>query len=332
MRFQKDYILRQSGWIMGAGLICTVLVGFIIFALVTGKLRRLTAAMESFRRSNFNEKILFTTQAQGSNADGDEIDRLGATYNEMVEHLTRQFRKLQSSEEERRDLIANVSHDLRTPLAALRGYLETLLIKEGSLSGQERRNYLEIATRQGERLTTLVTRLFELAKLDARQIVLNREAFQLGELVEDVVQKFSLSAKQREVEMRTRILDHDPFVIGDIGLIERVLENLIENALRYTPAGGEVELALTQRDGQMVLAVTDTGVGIADEDLPHIFDRFFRADKNRTGDGGSAGLGLAIVKSILALHGANIEVTSRRGEGTRFSFALATVPSAIRPG
>ncbi len=327
-RFQQGYILRQSGWIMGAGLICALLVGFIIFALVTGKLRRLAAAMDTFRRSNFNEKVLFRGTRSGDS--GDEIDRLGATYNEMVEHITRQFRELQNSDEERRELIANVSHDLRTPLAALRGYLETLLMKEGTLSEQERRNYLEIATRQGERLTTLVARLFELAKLEGGQVEPNREAFQLGDLIEDIAQKFGLAAKQREVEIRTEIPGGDPFVLGDIGLIERVLENLIENALRHTPAGGKISLALAPGEKKVTVEISDTGAGIAHEDMPHIFNRFYRGDKSRRQHTGNAGLGLAIVKSILSLHGSEIDVTSSRGEGASFRFALPLAEGAAR--
>lgn len=327
-RFRQGYILRQSGWVVGAGMICALLVGSVIFLLITGKLRRLSAAMDSFRRSNFNEKVLFRGSRSGDS--GDEIDRLGATYNEMVEHITRQFRDLQNSDEERRELIANVSHDLRTPLAALRGYLETLLMKEDSLSEQERRNYLEIAIRQGERLTTLVARLFELAKLEGGQIEPNPEAFQLGDLIEDIAQKFGLAAKQREVEIRTGIPNDDPFVLGDIGLIERVLENLIENALRHTPAGGRISLALVPGEKKVTVEINDTGVGIAQEDLPHIFDRFYRGDKSRRQHTGNAGLGLAIVKSILALHGSEIDVTSSRGEGASFRFAL-TVAAGTPP-
>lgn len=321
-RFRQGYLLRQSGWVMGAGLICALLVTSIVFALITGKLRRLSVAMNSFRRSNFKEKILF--QSSKSPVGSDEIDRLGETYNEMVEHITSQFRELQNSDEERRELIANVSHDLRTPLAALRGYLETLLMKEDTLSENERHNYLEIATRQGERLTTLVSRLFELAKLEGGQVVLNREMFQLGDLIEDVAQKFGLAASQRTVEIGTCIPDNDPFVFGDIGLIERILENLIENALRHTPAGGSISLTLIAEEKQVAVEISDTGSGIAQEDLPHIFNRFYRGDKSRRQHTGNAGLGLAIVKSILALHGSEIDVISPLGQGACFRFTLPT--------
>lgn len=312
---RQNYILPLGLWVVGSGLLVAMMGGMLIFSLLTRRLGKLAAAMEAFQRDAAGNAAPIVN-------DGDEIDRLSKAFDQLSARIDSQMRALQQTDRMRQEFLANISHDLRTPLAALRGYLETLLLKEGSLTEQERHNYLEIATRQSERLTVLVARLFELVKLDARHVELNREAFQLGDLVADVAQKFELAAERNSVRLVTRVPDDDPFVIGDIGLIERVLENLIENALRYTPAGGRVELALMPRDGQVVLAVSDSGAGIADEDLPHIFDRFFRADKNRTGDGASAGLGLAIVKSILALHGARIEVASRRGEGTRFYFAL----------
>ena len=222
----------------------------------------------------------------------------------------------------RRDLIANVSHDLRTPLAALHGYLETLLMKGDSLPADRRRSYLETAARQSEHLGTLIAELFELVKLDFRGFEIHPEPVQLGELAQDVLQKFVLAAEQKGIALRAEIASQLPAVVADIGLIERALDNLIGNALRHTPSGGVVSLAVTPGDGCVQVRVADTGSGIPEAEIPRIFERFYRVDKSRTTGTGGAGLGLAIVKRILDLHGAAVTVKSAPNEGAAFTFAL----------
>jgi predicted ATPase/signal transduction histidine kinase len=222
----------------------------------------------------------------------------------------------------RRELIANVSHDLRSPLASLRGYLETLLLKGPVLAEVDRRSYLEIALRQAQHLQTLISELFELARLDFVGYRIEAEAVQLGELMRDVVQKFTLTAKAQEVALQ---LDLDPelgLARADIGLIERVLSNLLENALAHTAPGGRIELAVRTQDARVLLSVSDNGSGIADADLPRVFERFFRTDKARARNTKGSGLGLAIVKRIVELHGSEIRVESSVDRGTRFWFEL----------
>jgi len=222
----------------------------------------------------------------------------------------------------RGDLIANVSHDLRTPLALLRGYLETLLMKEDSLTAKRRRTYLEIAARQSKHLSTLVSELFELARLDFKGFQISPETFQLGELAQDVLKKFELAGEKKGISLEAEIRPALPFVRGDIGLIERVLDNLIDNAFKYTPAGGKISLSLVPKDGQVEVKVSDTGTGIPADEIPHIFERFYRADKSRTAYSQGAGLGLAIAQRIVNLHGSEIAVESTPKAGTSFSFAL----------
>src|SRR5262249_12973234 len=210
----------------------------------------------------------------------------------------------------RRDLIANVSHDLRTPLAALHGYLETLLVKGASLSPEQRNGYLETAVRQSERLGILIGELFELVKLDFKGFEIHPEPVQLGELAQDVLQKFSLLAEGKRIALHADIGPGLPSVHADIGLMERVLENLIDNALRHTPAGGAVSVAVRPSGERVQVRVADTGSGIPPAEVPHIFERFYRVDKSRAARTGGAGLGLAIVKRIMDLHAARIEVES----------------------
>jgi signal transduction histidine kinase len=222
----------------------------------------------------------------------------------------------------RRDLIANVSHDLRTPLAALHGYLETLLVKGASLSEGQRRSYLETAVRQSQHLGTLIAELFELVKLDFRGYEIHPEPVQLGELAQDVLQKFALLAEQKNVALKVDIGPGLPSVQADIGLMERVLENLIDNALRHTHGGGAVSVAVWPEAGRVHVRIADTGSGIAPAEIPQIFERFYRVDKSRASSTGGAGLGLAIVKRIVDLHGARIEVASAPGQGAAFFFDL----------
>lgn len=222
----------------------------------------------------------------------------------------------------RRELIANVSHDLRSPLASLRGYLETLLLKEGMLPEADRRSYLEIALRQSQQLQTLISELFELARLDFAGYRIDAEPVQLGELARDVAQKLGLAAQTKEVALDLEIEPELGLALADIGLIERALTNLIENALAHTPAGGRIVLAVHSKGERVAVRVADNGGGIAAVDLPRIFERFYRADKARRRDAQGSGLGLAIVKRVVELHGSEIHVESEPGRGTSFWFEL----------
>jgi len=322
------YILRQSGWIIAAGLICALLAGLILFAAVTAKLRRLASAMDAFRRGHFSERVLFAPEETEAE---DEIDRLGALFNEMAERIVAQLRELEQTDSQRRDLVAAVSHDLRTPLASMRGYIDTLLLKDETLSAAERRTYLQIAAKQSERLTRLVTELFELAKLETQEVQLAPEPFLLSELIQDVVQKFSLSAENKGITLKAEFPPALPFVLADIALIERVIEKLLENALRFTPAGGSITLALIAGASRVKVRVADTGPGIPSADLPHIFERFYRAEKSRQADSGGAGLGLAIAKRIIDLHGSQITVQSAPDTGTAFCFDLPAASGNSSP-
>jgi signal transduction histidine kinase len=258
----------------------------------------------------------------------DDIDRLGLAFTEMAARIEDQLDRLQRSDAMRRELVANVSHDLRTPLATLQGYIETMLLKEDDLDPQTRRSYLATAIKHCERLSKLVSELLELAKLDSDDIRAQRESFNLSELVQDVVQKFQLLAKEKQITLVTESKKSLPFVNADIGLIERVLENLIENAIHNTPPGGSVRLLLRPQHEDVAVQVSDTGQGIPTEDLSLIFNRFYQLEKSRKSELGHSGLGLAITKKILELHDRTIDVVSTLGSGTTFSFQLPVKPTA----
>jgi two-component system, OmpR family, sensor kinase len=314
---QKSYILRLSIWIAIAGLLFVFLTGLLLFSFLTRRLRKLTTAVESFKESNFNEPAALS--GFFDKHPGDEIDRLGMAFSQMSDRIIEQLNKIKEVDSLRRELVSNVSHDLRTPLTSLHGYLETLSIKGDSLSPQEQKKYLTIAIKHSERLRKLIAELFELAKLDSQEVKLTCEPCHLGELLQDILQKNQITAEKQKINFQTELPENLPFVFIDIGLIERAIQNLIDNSLRYTREGGTVTISLLPEESRITAKFSDNGYGISEEDLPYIFDRYYRAKKD---DSASAGLGLAITKRILELHGSGIKVQSELNVGTTFIFSL----------
>lgn len=220
--------------------------------------------------------------------------------------------------------MSNISHDLRTPLSSIQGYVETVLVRGEAIDAQARATHLRTALRHVELLGKRIADLFELSKLDAGRVEPKQEVFCLAELLQDVVQNYRLAAQQRGVSLSLAAGSHiQAKVLADIAMIERVLQNLIDNALRYTASGGTVVLAIENRGAFMQISVSDTGCGIQTEHLPHIFERYWRTtDAEESGASTSSGLGLAIVKRILDLHGSVVRVHSEFMRGTRFEFLL----------
>lgn len=316
---RDSYILRAALYVVVGAALFGVLAGLWLLFRITRRLRRLDRAMSVFAADDFTRLpplAEFDTESQ------DELGRLGRTFKSMAERIASQVATLKQTDALRRELVANVSHDLRTPIASLQGYLETLLMKADTLSADERNQYLHIAMRHSERLGTLVAELFELAKLESGHTQLHREVFAPGELVQDIVLKYQLPARKAGIHIETDIPASLPFVDADIGLIERVLENLLDNAVRHTPAGGSVKVTLAPDAGQVKVQVADTGDGIPAEELPRLFDRFYQVKKSQREVGDGVGLGLAIVKRILELHAVSIAVYSTLHAGTRFEFSL----------
>ena len=318
-RIKSNHVIRKSLWVILWGVLFALIAAAIILRFITRPLRDLTEVMDKFEQSGLALPQGTAQLAPGKDRP-DEIRQITSTFHTMADRIIEQMRALQRNDAMRRELIANVSHDLRTPLASVRGYLETLHVKAATLSEQERRNYTEIALKQSSALGHLVNELFELAKLDGDQPALLTEPFVLEDLVHDVLQQFELSARERQINLTAVAPDELPLVVADIGMIERVLRNLIDNALRHTPDGGNVTITLAADANGVTLEVADTGCGIAHKDLPRIFERFYRSDRSRGGEH-NAGLGLAICKRILELHGTAISVSSRPG-ATVFGFAL----------
>lgn len=316
---RESYFMRVTGTALLLVLVVTALSGLALFSLLTRRLRRLTETVEAFERGDLSRRVPTRTV--------DEIDRLGISFNRMADTIAANIDRLKEVDRLRRELVANVSHDLRSPLAAIRGYLETILLRDESLSRDELRAYLDVTLRNARSLERLVQELFELSKLETASYQPSFEQVQLAELVQDVVLKLEPHAVAQRVRITTGPPTAVPPVWADIALIERVVTNLIENAIRHTPPDGTIEVGLSGDAGRVRVMVSDSGSGIPAQDLPFIFDRFYRGERSRarsqdpTGTG--AGLGLAIVKRIVELHGGEITVTSEVDAGSRFSFDLA---------
>ncbi len=310
---QQNYILRLGVKTLIISLIAAAIIGLLSIGFLTRRLYRLTKAMTEFSIGNFSQRVC--------NVSDDEIGTAARTFNQMAEMIQRHVDELAAIDSLRRELIANVSHDLRTPLSSMQGYVETVILKDASLTTSERQKYLQTILESTIKLNALVQELFELSKLDARQTLPKPESFSLSELVQDVAQKFHLRAEKNNIQIDTSLPNDLPFVRADIGMIDRVLQNLIENAINYTAANGRITLHVARVEDKLRVDIADTGCGIPARDLASVFDRFYRARSNRSANDGT-GLGLAIVKKILTLHGEDIHVESREHVGTRFYFTL----------
>lgn len=219
--------------------------------------------------------------------------------------------------EAKKEMIANVTHDLRTPVTIMQGYTETLLMRIDSASKEDREDYLKIILENSEKLSILVNQLFDYAKLDVHQIKLEKKPFSIIELLERTKKEYQILASKKEIQLNVHSMADNPIVFADALLIKRVLQNLLDNALTYTPNKGTIDIKILTKGKQVMVEVADSGPGIEDIQKLLIFKRYEK-DKNSRG----AGLGLCIVKKILELHESAIQVNSKLGQGTKFIFSL----------
>ncbi|MFW5450011.1 MAG: sensor histidine kinase [Methylophagaceae bacterium] len=318
----NSFILDSALKVLLVALAAAMLIGLIVFAVQTRRFRILSNVIHSYKADADNENSIMYYPSKANSTN--EIDLLGRQFNQMAEKIDTQIHELKQMDNLRREMVANVSHDLRTPLTTMQGYLETLQLKKSELSEQEREQYLETALSHSQYLGELVEELFELARLDSCESVVNSEAFSMGELVQDITQKYKLRAQQKLIQLEVELDPNTPLIVGDIAMMQRVLENLLENGLRYTPEGGHINISVGLDVDKIRVQVSDSGCGIPAGETSKIFERFYQRDINRS-DSKNAGLGLAIVKRILELHGSVINVRSDVDKGTIFSFYMATV-------
>ncbi|MGE8099591.1 sensor histidine kinase [Pseudomonas fluorescens] len=312
--------LNTALWSIGMVALLCLIAGLTAFTLITRPLRRLTDTVAHFDIDGV--PVAPPSPAPSGPAENlatqDEIAVLDAAFRQMQKRLGEQWRSLTRQDQERRELVANISHDLRTPLASLHGYLETLSLKDASLTPAERRRYLGIALDQSRKVGGLAQSLLELVRLEHGFVQPVLERFSLTDLVQDIFQKFELTAEARHVQLKASFAPNVSAVCADLGLIERVLTNLFDNALRHTPDGGEIDISLVPQGKFVEITVSDSGPGIATELREGLFLRPFNIGGARR-DGG---LGLRIVHRILQLHGREIHLMDVPGQGATFRFSL----------
>jgi len=314
-----SYMLSLGATMFFITLFGALALGLIAIWFMTKKLRNITKQVRRFKEGDYEARIC--------KEDRKDFPVLADTYNEMADTIVANLDELKSVENLRRELIANVSHDLRTPLAIVQGYVETLLIKEDNISKEDRTKYLKTSMSSLERLSTLIAQLFEYSKLEAKQIEPIKEPFFISELAQDVAAKYQILAKEKGIKIHLEEKENLPLVFADVGLVERVIQNLMDNALTYTPKEGEVTIELSSFKESVQIGIKDTGPGIPEEDHSFIFERYRRASRTGKRSKG-AGLGLAIVKKILELHDTSIQVKSKLDEGTAFMFHLPAYSQA----
>jgi signal transduction histidine kinase len=299
-------INRTLLWAGLAGTLAAVALTLILSRRILAPVEALTSAARQMAKGDMSHRVEVQSK--------DEIGELGRAFNTMADELTR-------LEELRRNMVADVAHELRTPLSNIRGYLEAL--RDGVM--EPTAPTLELIHSEAMLLNHLVDDLQELALAEAGQVKLDLQWVDLGQIVSRATEAIRPQAEAKGIGLRTDLPDESPLVNVDRRRVGQVLANLLKNAVTHTPAGGEIAVVAETNETEIEISVIDTGEGIPPEDLPRVFERFYRVDKSRSREMGGAGLGLAIAKHLVEAHGGGISVQSEPGTRTCFTF---TIPSA----
>ncbi len=308
LRFLQDFWWQ----LLVAGAIAAAIALFMARWLARGMtqpLRDMARAARKMETGDYGQRV--------HTASRDEVGQLAEAFNRMSAEL-------EGTERLRRDLVANVSHELKTPISALRAHLENLL------DGVEQadRETLQVMLTQSERLSRLVEQLLDLSRLESGDVPLEREEVPLAPLVSEVLSEIEVSRAGKGVAVQSELAPDLPPVFADRERVHQVLFNLLDNAVRFTPPGGEVTVSASRHDGSCEVRVADTGPGISSEHLPRLFDRFYRVDPARSREDGGTGIGLAIARSVVEAHGGRIWAESEMGKGSVFTFELPVAPAA----
>lgn len=305
-------LLLATVLLLFAGGIAVVLGSFFTTTLID-RIKKLENAAKAIETGDLSTRV----EIPGN----DEVAKLANTFNQMVEKIQRADNKQKELESLRRDLVAWAGHDLRTPLSSIRLLVEAL--SDGYVTDPEDfKNYLAQTKKHVDNLSILIDDLFHVSQLDTGGIPLSLELASLSDLISDTLESFSNLARQNSIILSgSADKNVDPVQI-DVLWLGRAINNLVSNAIRHTPPGGSVNIVARRNDDVISVSVQDSGDGILPDDIPHIFDRFYRGDKSRNRESGGAGLGLAIAKGIIEAHAGNIAVTSQPGKGSTFTFTI----------
>ena len=290
----------------------TALAALVIFRPAQARLRAVEDAARRFGEGDLS--------ARAPAIGGDEVTAVAEAFNRMAGDLAARQAQLVEADRARRQLLADVSHELMTPLTAIRGYAETLALPQFVPSSKEGQRAVRVIQEEGQRIERLVGDLLDLARFEAGGISLSLELVAIDELFERVVERHAQDAQDKGVAVVIDPHDADLRLTADPHRLEQAVQNLASNALRHTPPGGTVRLGASRTPAGIILRVSDSGIGIPAEHLPHVFDRFYKADRSRTQSG--SGLGLSIVKAIVERHGGSVSVGSTPGVETTFEILL----------
>ena len=289
----------------------TTTAALLIFGPVRGRLRSLEDAARRVGRGDLS--------ARAREDGGDEVTALAKAFNQMTQDLQARADQLQAADRTRRLLLADVSHELMTPLTGMRGYLETLSLHAASLDAATRERYLGIIRDETQRMEHIVGDLLDLARLEGGGEAFDVQDVPLEDVFGRVLARHQHAAQEKGITLTADVGAGAEIVAGDPMRLEQALQNLAANAVRHTPRGGSVTLVSYLQDEHVVVQVCDTGAGIAPEHLPHVFDRFYKGDPSRRGQAAGSGLGLSIVKAIVERHAATISAASQHSQGTTFT-------------
>lgn len=319
---ETDQFMQHIYYYIGAaGLVAVILALLVVNRLTRNIVRPLKAMQETagaMARGDYSTLVQVET--------GDEVGHLGLALNSLARDLAKYITELNQMEKLRRDFVANVSHELRSPLTIIRGYNEAIL--DGTIDDPVLvQKYHRLMRDETVRLEHLINDLLDLSRLQAGKLDTNQDKIPLAAVVDSVVNMLKQQAEQKQVTLMDNTKEPLPPVMGNGDRITQLLLIILDNALKYTPPGGTVTVSTFKEDAAVVLQVADTGMGIPAEDLPYIWERFYKVDKSHSRASNGTGLGLAIAEQIIELHQARAEVTSAPGQGTTFTikFPLETV-------
>lgn len=316
----NDRLWLAALW-LGSALAFLLIAMLILLRFFTNPIQRLARDVSNIEAANYS--LTDTKLSNYSTQKSNEVHSLGRSIQAMLTRINEQFKALEEGDKQRKELLTHLSHDLRTPLASLQGFLEVLNQSGEQLSQKEQQEYLQVSLNNCGQLKLLIEQIFELAHLENGEININKETFNLGELIYDCIAKFSLAVNKKGIHLSVEPAICDFPVVADIAKLERVLSNLIDNAIRHTPSGGSIAVHVKRSgDNQLFVHVSDTGVGIKQDELSAIFNPHYQATNSNKAGRQQGGLGLAICRGLLKLMDSEINVHSELGKGTIFSFNL----------
>ena len=311
-------LMREVGRLLslpGTVLLIAATVGVVVVIFAPAR-RRLSALEEAAERLGAGDLT-----ARAPDSGGDEIARVSRAFNRMADDLAARDEALRASDRLRRQMLADVSHELKTPLTAMRGYVETLRMPDVALDEERRARYLETIESETLRLDRIVKDLLDLARYENNVVPVDVRVFDIQRVFQNVMRRHEQETRKRRIELAAVVDPGADQIVADPDRLEQVIENLTTNAVRHTPEGGRIELRAAISDGWAILSVHDSGDGIAPEHVAHVFDRFYKVDPARAAGGAGSGLGLSIAKAIVVRHGGTITVDSVPGK-TRFTITL----------